>query len=122
MEKNLDVTKPRYSGQILPVLWPILISKSHCSYPKKTVNDSLSSWSEGHKNLAQRIRWRISFLGKKTSDDLQPKSKAFQEYSSNFRLTLYSTKTLDWLPHLRLQPPCQVSVITKIRLNGRIGN
>ena len=31
MEKNLDVTKPRYSGQILPVLWPILIWKSHCS-------------------------------------------------------------------------------------------
>ena len=38
MEKNLDVTKPRYSGQILPVLWPILISKSHCSaLPELTI-------------------------------------------------------------------------------------
>ena len=30
MEKNLDVTKPRYSEQILPVPWPFVFSRFHC--------------------------------------------------------------------------------------------
>ena len=30
MKKNLDITKPRYSQQILPVPWPFVISRFHC--------------------------------------------------------------------------------------------
>ena len=30
MEKNLGITKPRYSEHILPVTWPFVISKLHC--------------------------------------------------------------------------------------------
>ena len=30
MEKNLDVTKPRYSEHMLPVPWPFVISRFHC--------------------------------------------------------------------------------------------
>ena len=30
MEKNLDVTKPRYSEHLLPVPWPFVISTFHC--------------------------------------------------------------------------------------------
>ena len=30
MEKNLDITKPRYSEQVLPVPWPFVISRFHC--------------------------------------------------------------------------------------------
>ena len=30
MEKNLDITKPRYSEQILPVPWPFTVSTFHC--------------------------------------------------------------------------------------------
>ena len=29
MEKNLDITKPRYSEQILPVPWSFVISRFH---------------------------------------------------------------------------------------------
>ena len=29
MEKNFDITKPRYSEQILPVPWPFVISRFH---------------------------------------------------------------------------------------------
>ncbi len=31
MEKNLDITKPRYSEHILPVPWPFVISRFHCT-------------------------------------------------------------------------------------------
>ena len=31
MKKNLDITKPRYSKQILPVPWPFVIWRFHCS-------------------------------------------------------------------------------------------
>ena len=34
MEKNLDVTKPRYSEQILPVPCPFVILRLHCNYRK----------------------------------------------------------------------------------------
>ena len=30
MEKNLDVTKPRYSEHLLPVPWPFLMSTFYC--------------------------------------------------------------------------------------------
>ena len=30
MEKNLDITKPRYSAQFLPVPWPFDFSRFHC--------------------------------------------------------------------------------------------
>ena len=30
MEKNLDVTKPRYSEHMLAVSWPFVISRFHC--------------------------------------------------------------------------------------------
>ena len=30
MEKNLGITKPRYSEHIVPVTWPFVISKLHC--------------------------------------------------------------------------------------------
>ena len=30
MKKNLDITKPRYSGQTLPGPWPFVISRFHC--------------------------------------------------------------------------------------------
>ena len=30
MEKNLGITKPRYSEHVLPVTWPFVISKLHC--------------------------------------------------------------------------------------------
>ena len=29
MEKNLDITKPLYGEQILPVPWPFIISRFH---------------------------------------------------------------------------------------------
>ena len=32
MKKNLDITKPRYSEQILSVTWPFVISRFHCLY------------------------------------------------------------------------------------------
>ena len=30
MEKNLDLMSPRVSEQILPVPWPVVISRFHC--------------------------------------------------------------------------------------------
>ena len=30
MNKNLDVTKPQYNKQILPVPWPFIISRFYC--------------------------------------------------------------------------------------------
>ena len=30
VEKHLDITKPRYSEQILPVPWHFVISRFHC--------------------------------------------------------------------------------------------
>ena len=32
MEKYLDITKTRYSGQIWPVPWHFVISRLHCNY------------------------------------------------------------------------------------------
>jgi len=128
MEKNLDVTKPRYSGQILQSFGTLLYrSSTVVRYPKmatkqrnlnivlfgKTVNYSLSSWSE-RQEFGSEDTFENFFPREKTSDDFQHKSEAFQEYSSTFRLTLYSTKTFDSLLHLRLQPSCQVFVNTKI--------
>ena len=31
MKKNLNIMKPHYSKQIWPVLWPIIISRFHCT-------------------------------------------------------------------------------------------
>ena len=31
MKYNLNIKKPRYSEQILPVPWPVVISRFHCS-------------------------------------------------------------------------------------------
>jgi len=31
MEKNLHKTKPRYNEHILPVLWPFIMWRFHCS-------------------------------------------------------------------------------------------
>ena len=31
MKKNLGITKPRHSEQIVPVPWPIITSRFHCS-------------------------------------------------------------------------------------------
>ena len=31
MEKNLDITKPPYREDILPVPWPFVISSYHCT-------------------------------------------------------------------------------------------
>ena len=30
-KKTLDITTARYSEQILPILWPFVISRFHCS-------------------------------------------------------------------------------------------
>ena len=30
MKKNLDLTKPLYSGQIFPVPWPFVVTRFHC--------------------------------------------------------------------------------------------
>ena len=37
MKKNLDIMKPCFSKQILPVPWPFIISRFHCTLvvPKK---------------------------------------------------------------------------------------
>ena len=31
-KKNLEITKPRYSELILPVPWPFVTSRFHCTY------------------------------------------------------------------------------------------
>ena len=34
MKKSLDMTKPCYSKQILPVPWPFVLSRFRCNYSK----------------------------------------------------------------------------------------
>ena len=41
MKKNLDVTKPHYSKQILPVPWLFIMSRFHFIKNKKNVKKKL---------------------------------------------------------------------------------
>ena len=41
MEKNLDVTKPCYSEQILPVPWHFFFSMFHCKKIYKKIKEKL---------------------------------------------------------------------------------
>ena len=37
MKINLDITKPRYSEQILPVPWPFVILRFHCQQLRELI-------------------------------------------------------------------------------------
>ena len=50
MKKDLDITKPRYSEQILPVPWPFVISRFHCNY-KMVLRILQIPWSPHKKSL-----------------------------------------------------------------------
>ena len=52
MKKNLDITKPLYSEQILPVPWAFVISRFHCTLLKinKTFTES-EDVNYGNANL-----------------------------------------------------------------------
>ena len=41
MENNLDITKPRYSEQILPVPWHFFFSRFHCNKIYKKIKEKL---------------------------------------------------------------------------------
>ena len=47
MEKNLDITKPRYSEHILSVPWPFVVSRFHC-----TILHFMTSW---HRRCNQNV-------------------------------------------------------------------
>ena len=53
MKKNLDITKPLYSEQILPVPWAFVISRFHCTLLKinKTFTESEEDVNCGNANL-----------------------------------------------------------------------
>ena len=48
--KNLDIMKPCYSEQILPVPWPFVISRFHCSSQIKSLDTSLCVSSADNKS------------------------------------------------------------------------
>ena len=50
MKKDLDITKPRYSEQILLVPWPFAISRFHCNY-KMVLRILQIPWSPHKKSL-----------------------------------------------------------------------
>ena len=58
MEKNLDITKPLYGKQILPVPWPFVISRLYCTL---FVNQSNITPS------AEHVRWKF-YLKKVTKE------------------------------------------------------
>ena len=53
MKKNLDITKPPYSEQILPVPWAFVISRFHCTLLKinKTFTENEEDVNCGNANL-----------------------------------------------------------------------
>lgn len=59
MKKDLDMTKPCYSEQILPVPWPFFMWRFHCYYTVKGFNCAMIFFSL-YCTLSQDIRdtWR----------------------------------------------------------------
>ena len=56
MKKNLDITKPSYSEQILPAPWPFIKLRFHCSMVLK-----LSGFFK-HSSIKQTAAWTNSLV------------------------------------------------------------
>ena len=64
MKKNLDITKPRYSEQIVPVPWPFVTSRFHCMCrPKGYTVDSLLT----DTSIRRTFYGKVTFANKFTS-------------------------------------------------------
>ena len=50
MEKNLDITKPCYSEQKVPIPWPFVISRFHCIMYFIVTDDK--------KTVEQQVEWK----------------------------------------------------------------
>ena len=65
----VDMTKPRYSEHILPVPWPFVISRFHCTYnswvqtvhSKKKIS-SRKSWNSKQQDIQIRSRSNIKIF------------------------------------------------------------
>ena len=70
MEKYLDITKPHYSEQILPVRWHFIILRFHCNTKKSS--DSFQYPKNPSFNQATQIFWPQKIAESKISNP--PKS------------------------------------------------
>ena len=78
MEKNLDIMKPRYSEQILPVPWPFVVSRFYCSGQIKSL-DTSPLW-QPHRQQKQTKHCKNGKL----------------EFHFLLRLGCFSVLTLEW--------------------------
>ena len=66
MEKYLDITKPHYSEQILPVRWHFIILRFHCNTKKSS--DSFQYPKNPSFNQATQIFWPQKIAESKISN------------------------------------------------------
>ena len=81
MKKNLDITKPRYSEQILPPPWPFIKLRFHCrlvlklsgifkhSSKKQTAGWTSSLVLDNRLNSTIKSRWRLHNIRENYDDD-----------------------------------------------------
>ena len=79
MKKNLDITKPRSSEQILPVPWPFVMSRFHCT-------------KRGHAEERQYLHCLV-FLSISRVTVIKPAtSRSTVEFSCRIKKTLIKAK------------------------------
>ena len=62
MEKNLDITKPRYSEQNFPVPWYLVLSGLHCNWVISYRLDDLDLWPMRVKTMETAMIVYFDFL------------------------------------------------------------
>ena len=59
MEKYLDITKPRFSERILPVPWPLVISRFYCT-TMTLENIKFNILKLGGNSIVNRVKCKLS--------------------------------------------------------------
>ena len=59
MEKYLDITKPRFSERILPVSWPLVISRFYCT-TMTLDNIKFNILKLGGNSIVNRVKSKLS--------------------------------------------------------------
>ena len=72
MKKDFNITKPQYSEHVLPVLWPFVKSRFHCTWKQMTLSKLVSFQPHVH------YYWHLAaliFLFRKCTTGWEPISK-----------------------------------------------
>ena len=81
MEKYLDITKPRFSERILPVPWPLVISRFYCT-TMTLDNIKFNILKLGGNSIVNRVKCKLSSRNFSSNFSAQVLLSRFQNQES----------------------------------------